>query len=220
MILHLVTDRRRLAPGCGDAEGLERLVTQARCAIHAGIDVIQLRERDLEAGALLVLAQQLVALSRGTATRIIVNDRADVALAAGAHGVHLPARSFAVNAARRLARRGFLIGRSVHDPLELGDAAGADYMIAGTVWPTASKSEGRHWLDAEGLAALAGRATVPVLAIGGVTMDRLPAVARSGAAGLAAIGFFIGDATDEGCQAFADRMDSARRLFDTSVPHS
>jgi thiamine-phosphate pyrophosphorylase len=177
----LVTDRRRADP-----------LRQARWAAEAGIDLIQVRERDLEAAALAALVAGILAATRGARTRIIVNDRLDVALACGAAGVHLRGDSVPVAAARRLASAGFLIGRSVHTVEEVECAAGADYLIAGTVFPTASKSDlpPHAVLGVEGLAAIVRAAHAPVLAIGGITEDRIDQIAGSGAAGFAAIGLF------------------------------
>jgi thiamine-phosphate pyrophosphorylase len=189
----LVTDRHRLCAGCDAAQAAARLLTQIREAVAAGVDLIQIRERDLEASALAALAADAVALARGTATRIVVNDRLDVAMAAGAAGVHLRADSIAPAAARRLAPAGFLVGRSVHNPDEPATATDADYLIAGAVFRTVSKPDPHGALGEAGLAAVVRASRAPVLAIGGVTLERLPAVAAAGASGFAAIGFFIGD---------------------------
>jgi thiamine-phosphate pyrophosphorylase len=216
-MLHLVTDRRRLWPSASDAEMVRCLVTQAGHAVRAGVDVIQVRERDLDAAALLALTKEIVALAAGSRTRVVVNERLDVALAAGAGGVHLPAASLPVRQARSMSPEGFLIGRSVHDVIELDGALGADYVIAGTVWPTPSKPDpARRLLGIEGLALLAARAPMPVLAIGGVTRERMKAVAAAGAAGAASIGMFLDD-TAEGCRAcdVTRAVADARRAFDT-----
>jgi thiamine-phosphate diphosphorylase len=168
-----------------------------RYAIEAGIDVVQVRERDLESAALAALVSELVALAAatpGSSTRIVVNDRLDVALAAGAAGVHLRSDSIPPCAVRSLAPPGFVIGCSVHSP---ADAAAigtdADYLIAGTVWASDSKPGGRPVLGTDGLAAVVAAASVPVLAIGGVTVDRVAEAAAAGAAGIAAIGLFMSD---------------------------
>lgn len=197
MILHLVTDRRRLAGAGADAAAQRRcLLNQVGFAVEAGIDVLQIRERDLEAGLLFELTSEAVGIARGSRTRIVVNDRLDVAMAAGADGVHLREDSIGADAARRIAPGGFLIGRSAHTA---EDAAyldrSVDYLLAGTVWPTASKPPSHPVLGLEGLAALVRQAKVPVLAIGGVTLDRVQSVAAAGAAGVAAIGLFIGQGT-------------------------
>jgi thiamine-phosphate pyrophosphorylase len=178
--LCLVTDRR-----------LRPVVEQCREAVQAGVDLIQVRERDLDGRPLATLVAQLVRLTRGTATRVVVNDRLDVALACGADGVHLRGDSMPPEAARSIAPVGFLIGRSVHDEQDEKTAsAGADYLVAGTVFPTPSKAGLTAWLGVEGLARICRSASVPVLAIGGVTVDRLPSIAAAGAAGIAAISLF------------------------------
>jgi len=182
------------------------LLTQIRHAIEAGVDMVQVREPDLDARLLYDWVVAMVALTGGSSTRVLVNDRVDVAMAAGAHGVHLRSDSVPAAAVRRMAPRHFLIGRSVHGPEEAAALAGeADYLSAGTVWTTASKPAGRVLLGPEGLAEVAKVANVPVLAIGGVTLARIGTVAQAGAAGAAAIGLFISDAaaadTGERCGA-------------------
>jgi thiamine-phosphate pyrophosphorylase len=179
-MLCLVTDRR-----------LRPVVEQCSEAVQAGIDIIQIRERDLDAGPLVTLVAELVHLTRGTPTRIVVNDRLDVALACRADGVHLRGDSMPPEAARSIAPAGFLIGRSVHHEQEAkAAAASVDYLVAGTVFPTSSKAGLTEWLGVEGLARICRSVSVPVLAIGGVTVDRIPGVAAAGAAGIAAIGLF------------------------------
>jgi thiamine-phosphate pyrophosphorylase len=219
VIICLVTDRRRLVrAGAPDHEARRCLRTQARHAVDAGVDLIQIRERDLDAADLAALVVDLVAATRGTPTRVVVNDRLDVALTCGADGVHLRSDSIGVAAARRLAPTPFVIGRSVHGIDELAAARGADYLIAGTVFPSASKPGGQL-LGPEGLRAIAREATVPVLAIGGVTSERLGEAAAAGASGIAAIGLFMrsGEAGTDECRACALRhiVGQARIRFDS-----
>jgi thiamine-phosphate pyrophosphorylase len=198
--LCLVTDRRGAS-----------VVEQCRDAVLAGIDLIQVRERDLEAAALSALVVDLVRLTRGTATRIVVNDRLDVAIACGADGVHLRGDSIAAARARSMAPAGFLIGRSVHRADEAVRAAPeVDYLIAGTVFPTSSKPGLDHLLGLAGLASIVRAVSVPVLAIGGVSMDRIASVAEAGAAGVAAIGLFV----ERGARV-AEVVREARRRFDS-----
>jgi thiamine-phosphate pyrophosphorylase len=216
----LVTDRRRLVPpGATDHEARRCLLTQIRHAVHAGVDLIQVRERDLEAAALAALVREVIAAARGTATRVIVNDRLDIALTCGADGVHLRSDSMSVAAARELAPPPFMIGRSIHRIDELTTARGADYLIAGTVFSSASKPGGHPLLGVEGLRAIARAASAPVLAIGGITMERLDAVAAAGASGVAAIGLFmrLGEAAADGCRARAlhETVAQARVRFDS-----
>lgn len=216
MTLHLITDRRRLAPAAGTEAALACLVRQAEYAVAAGIDVIQVRERDLEARPLLRLVRDLLAIARGTATKIVVNDRVDIALAAGADGVHLPARGLPTAAVRALTPARFIVGRSVHNEAELEAARGADYAIAGTVWPTGSKADPTHELiGAHGLARLIARAPMPLLAIGGVEQRRFAEVASLGASGVAAIGLFLAAADAQlACRAtdLREIVNAARRI--------
>ena len=198
-MLCLVTDRHKRS-----------VVEQCRDAVQAGVDLIQVRERDLEGAALSVLVAEVVRLTRATGTRVVVNERLDVALACGADGVHLRGDSISAARARSMAPAGFLIGRSVHGADEAVRAApGVDYLIAGTVFPTPSKPGRHEFLGIEGLAAIGRAVTVPVLAIGGVSMDRIGLVAEAGAAGLAAIGLFL----EEGA-GLAAVVREARRRFD------
>ena len=201
MIICLVTDRRRADP-----------VAQARHAVGAGIDVLQLREPGLEGAALAVLVRTVVAIARGTGTRVVVNDRVDVAMACGADGVHLRADSLAPEAARRLVPAGFLIGRSVHSTAEARQAGPVDYVIAGTMFPTPSKPGRSDGLDEPGLRAIVEAAAVPVLAIGGVSVENVAAVARAGAGGIAAIGLF---ASEQPLRATVERL---RSRFDSAKP--
>jgi thiamine-phosphate diphosphorylase len=176
----LVTDRRR-----------RPAVEQASEAAAAGVDVIQVRERDLEARDLAELVADVVRVTRGSSTRVVVNDRVDVAMACGADGVHLRGDSMPGVRVRGLAPDGFLISCSVHSAGEAVAAAGAaDYLVAGTVFPTTSKPGMTQFLGVDGLAAIVGAVSVPILAIGGLTVARAAEVAAAGAAGVAAIGLF------------------------------
>jgi thiamine-phosphate pyrophosphorylase len=164
--------------------------------------MLQIRERDLETSLLARLVSASVDMARGSATRVVVNDRLDVALACGASGVHLPASSLPPAAVRTIAPKGFIVGRSVHSPSEAAAvAADVDYVIAGTVWPTASKPAGMDLIGPAGLASIVRAAAVPVLAIGGVTLERLSQVREADAAGAAAIGMFMGGAHGAACHA-------------------
>lgn len=154
--------------------------------------MVQIRESDLPDRSLFELVSRAVDVARGTATVVMVNDRLDVALAAGAAGVHLPSSSVAAPVMRRRAPRGFLLGRSVHGAAEAARAAaggGVDYLTLGTVYDSASKP-GRTACGVEALAAATRAVPLPVLAIGGITVARTRQVMAAGAAGVAAIGLF------------------------------
>lgn len=191
MILHLVTDRKRLWPDRDEAMREAAVLEQARHAIEAGIDVIQIREADLPARSLARLVRAVVAAARGSATRVVVNDRLDVGLAAGADGVHLKGTSIDAVDVRRMAPERFLVGRSVHTVDEARAAGPVDYLIAGTVWPTVSKPSGHVLLGLDGLRDIVQAARVPVIAIGGITQRNAAAVSAAGASGVAAIGAFM-----------------------------
>jgi thiamine-phosphate diphosphorylase len=200
------------------------LLRQVEYAAAAGIDFVQIREPDLDARELAALVAAAVGLVSGSRTKLVVNDRLDVALACGAAGVHLRATSIPPVRARAIAPPGFLIGRSVHGVEEAVETAtGADYLIAGTVWPTGSKA-GSPLLGPAGLAAVAAAAKVPVLAIGGVTLDRIGEVAAAGAAGVAAIGMFLAAEAAAAGPCLAGPLvtvaESARRRFAPSAPPS
>lgn len=217
MILCLVTDRRRLgaALGLGANEWGDVLRAQVLAAASAGADLIQVREPDLDAAAMTALVRAIVADLRHTPARVLVNDRVDVALAAGAAGVHLKERSFSVAEARSLGPPGFVVGRSIHQPTPEAFVGKADYVIAGTVLPTPSKPGGTC-LGWKGLSELVTLIDRPVLAIGGIDVPSIPLVAVSGAAGAAAIGAFIpgdGHALEE----FVQKRVIAMRLgFDSA----
>ena len=213
-VLCLVTDRAR----CGGTDGLVELVRQAAAA---GVHLVQVRERDLEANALCELVRRCIDVVQGTRTRILVNDRFDVAVAAGAHGVHLPSYGVPACRIRPIAPAGFLIGRSVHAVEEAAAVVhegGIDFLVFGAVFPTESKP-GFQPAGVELLRRVVDSVPVPVLAIGGVTTERFGMVAAAGAAGIAAIGLFA-DAGREHTNRLQMLAAQAALAFDTpsSVP--
>lgn len=212
-VICLVTDRARFT-------SVDALVARVAAAARAGVHLVQVREPSLEARDLLCLAGRCVEATRGTRTRVLVNDRVDVALASRADGVHLRGDSVAASAVRRVAPPGFIVGRSVHAVAEARQAVvdGAlDYLIFGSVFETSSKP-GQPPAGVEALAAVASAVAVPVLAIGGMTLERLPAVASAGASGFAAIDLFAGGS--EGADRLQILIKEASLAFDTlrSVP--
>lgn len=183
----LVTDRHRLTNPTDDA-----LVLLVERAATAGVDLVHIRERDRDDRSLLELTERIVAATRHTSARVVVNDRIDVAIAAGCGGVHLRADSIAADRARAISPPGFMVGRSVHSVAEAVGAAasGVDYVVMGTTYPTKSKGRLAPVTGIEGLAEVCRAVSMPVLAIGGVTTDKLRNIAAAGAAGVAAIGLF------------------------------
>ena len=209
-VLMMVTDRQwpaERAAGVPDGESAwGGLPAQAAAAARAGVDLVQVRERGLEDRALVALAVALRDAMSGAGARMIVNDRIDVALAAGANGVHLPASALPCARARAIVPDGFLVGRSVHSAAEAVTAersGGCDYLIFGTVFESASKPAGHRVAGVRALAEVCAAVRLPVLAIGGITTARIPDVVRAGAAlavhlarllstlaGIAAVGLF------------------------------
>ena len=187
-VVCMITDRRRLGE---DADAA--LIRRVKAAAGAGIHLIQIREREMPDGALLTLVMQAVEAVRGTRTRVLVNDRIDVAIAAGAHGVHLRGDSAPTSRVRSVAPPSFVIGRSVHTRDEILQACSggdADYLLFGTVFETTSKP-GRAPAGLAGLAAAVNAApTLPILGVGGVTLASAGQLSSTGCAGFAAIGQF------------------------------
>lgn len=208
-ILCFITNRRMYA---GDDDvSQRRLLDAVAAAARAGVDLIQIRERDLEAGALLALVREAIVRVEGTDARVLVNDRVDVAIAAGADGVHL--RSDSPPAPRvRAISPSLVVGRSVHGVAEASTMAlhgGCDYLLAGTVFSTPSKPETHVLLGVDGLRDVCTAAALPVLAVGGMSVERAAEVGRAGAAGIGAIRLFADPAT------VSETVTRVRRSFDT-----
>ena len=194
---------------------LDRLLDLIVTAASAGIDLVQIRESDLSDRALGDLVHRAVDGTRATHTRIIVNDRVDIAVAAGAAGVHLKSNSLPAERVRDLAPPGWLIGRSVHDLDEARQVTASgvlDYVMLGTVFETLAKP-GRQPVGLDVLRLVVEAVPVPVLAIGGITVERALAVAKCGAAGLAAIGMFA-EAADRGPGSVGSLVERLHTLFD------
>ena len=189
--VYLVSDRRRLLPSARtDAEQLTALEAQIEEAVAAGVDVVQLRERDLEGGLLCALARRAIRRAAGSTTRILINDRADVTAASQADGVHLRGDGPAIARVRTLLRPGGIVGRSAHTIGEVRRHADADYLMFGTVFATESKP-GAAASGLESLRTVTAASRVPIVAIGGISSDNAAACVQAGARGLAAIGLFL-----------------------------
>ena len=181
----------------GRGGGDDAFLRRVAAAANAGVDLVQVRERDLDGGPLLRLIERCLEAVGATHTRVLVNDRLDVALAAGAHGVHLRGDSMPASRARDIAPPGFLIGRSVHtldEALAVTAEGGLDYLVFGPVFATASKP-GHAGTGVQALAGVANATPLPVLAIGGVTHETANLVLDAGAAGFAALSLFDTPAT-------------------------
>jgi len=183
--LYYITDRTQIPSKTVDA-------CVAR-AIAVGVDWVQIREKDLPARSLLALTEDAANQARQQGhTRIMVNDRLDVALAGRAHGVHLGTRSMPVDVIRRLAPREFLVGVSCHSLTDAlaAQAAGADYVLLGPIFATPSKLQYGPPLGVTTLREVTAQASVPVFALGGITPDRVALCRQNGAAGIAGIRIF------------------------------
>lgn len=185
MLRCYITDRKTLPPGRVWKDAISR-------AIGNGANWIQIREKDLSARELYELTQQAIALAAPTGAKILVNSRFDVALAAGAAGVHLPAGSPPPHSWRSLTPPGFLIGVSAHTLPELlaAQRQGADYGVFGPVFPPLSKSSDLAPRGLAGLKQAARALRLPVLALGGIAEHNAGECVDAGAAGIAAITLF------------------------------
>jgi len=211
----LVTSRSRLGDG---RDGTDRVVELVAAAASAGVGLIQIRERDLETRELTSLVRRCVAAVRGSSAKVLVNDRVDVALAAGAHGVHLRSDSIDARAVRQLLSPEAVLGRSVHSAEEAAEVlrrGGVDYLILGTVFRTSSKDPAQRLITLDELSVACRLSSIPILAIGGMTVERASVVARAGAAGIAAIGLFIPRAGESSQQHVQTVVADLRRAFDT-----
>ena len=205
-LLCYVTDRRGLSQA-NPADSLAALARKIEEIAAAGIDWMQIREKDLPAADLAALTRQSLDIATKYSTkrtepiRVLVNDRLDVAIAERAGGVHLGEKSLPVADAKRLVESAvrrqiiatsFLIGASCHS-LEAAQAAqrdGADYIFLGPIFATPSKAAFGPPQGLTRLAEVCQAVTIPVLAIGGITTENAESCIDAGAAGIAAIRLF------------------------------
>jgi thiamine-phosphate pyrophosphorylase len=177
-------------------DGRDGLVARAVAAARGGATMIQLRLKDADARLQVEVARALVtALPPSVPT--IVNDRADVALAAGAAGVHLGTEDLPVEAVRRIAPANFIVGASVGCDAEVARARGADYVGIGPVYGTTSKTDAGTAIGVEEFARLARRTGLPAVAIGGVDASNAAPLIAAGARGVAVIRAVFGAANAE-----------------------
>ena len=187
MLRYYITDSFALG-------GAAALLRCARHWIERGVEMIQLREKWMAAAEMTRTASELVKISAasGGSTKVLVNGRVDVAIAAGAHGVHLPSHAISPVRIRQFAPPAFVIGVSCHDRIELDRAVRehADFAVLGPVFSPLSKHHTGPVLGLDGFASLARGAGIPVLALGGVTWENEKSCLDAGAAGIAGISLF------------------------------
>jgi thiamine-phosphate pyrophosphorylase len=171
----------------------EHILALVQKAVGHGISMVQLREKRLTAGQVFELAAQASAVIAGSSTKLLVNDRADIAFAAGADGVHLTSTSLPVSAIRDNFRAGFIIGVSTHslEKAENAKGEGADFITFSPIFPTQSKI---NYGEPQGLEKLAAVVEAlngfPVFALGGINEANYAEVLPTGAAGIAGISVF------------------------------
>lgn len=160
-----------------------------RVAVETGVSMIQIREKLLSARSLFELTEAAVEITRGSATRILVNGRADIVLAAGADGVHLPANGLSANVVRQSFPADFVIGVSTHSSAEALEAAtnGADFITFGPVFESPGKGKPQGMEELARVCKMLG--PFPVIALGGINESNYRNVLKFGASGFAAIRF-------------------------------
>ena len=192
-ITYLITSGETTSATTPSGEEFRRLLALVRSAVEAGVTLVQLREKELTGRALYELASAAAQIARGSRTRILVNDRADVARASGCDGVHLTTRSLDTAVVRRAFGEEFLIGVSAHTLAEARAArdGGADFAVFGPVFDTPSKRAYGVPFGTEGLREAARElAPFPLVALGGIDEGNAAEVMRAGAAGVAGIRLF------------------------------
>ena len=200
--LYAITDRSWLKPG-------ETLTEVVETLLKAGATCVQLREKEAEDAFILQEAQELNALCRRYGVPFLVNDRPDLAQAVGADGVHVGQEDTGLTEARNLLGPNALLGGSAHTVEEAlaAQAAGADYLGCGAVFGSGTKHNVSQ-MPLETLTAICQAVDIPVVAIGGVSLDNLPLLADTGIAGVAVIsGLFATDDKTEAAQAFLRQLE-------------
>ena len=200
--LYAVTDRSWLKPG-------ETLVEVVETLLKAGVTCVQLREKEAEDALILQEAQELKELCHRYGVPFLVNDRPDLAQAVGADGVHVGQEDTGLVEARNLLGANALLGGSAHTVEEAlaAQAAGADYLGCGAVFGSGTKHNVSQ-MSLETLTALCQAVDIPVVAIGGVSLDNLPLLAGTGIAGVAVIsGLFAAADKTEAAQAFLQQLE-------------
>lgn len=182
---YYITDRNMLS-------GVESLLEAVARQLAEGIDMIQIREKDLATRALVDLVSRALMLPNPRATKLLVNSRTDVALACGAHGVHLPSDSVSPGRVRGIVPSGFLIGVSCHevDEVRAAEREGADFVVYSPVFRPLSKTITGPLKGLASLREACQAVRMPVYALGGIDTTNAPLCIEAGAAGIAGITLF------------------------------
>lgn len=189
-LIYLITSGETSAQTTPATEDFAHVLRLIEAAVAAEIDLLQIREKQLTGKTLYELALGAARITRGSKTKLLINDRADVAVAAGADGVHLTTSSIRSEIVRKAFGKELLIGASTHSLAEAlaARAGGADFVVYGPIFETRSKVEYGEPVGLDGLARISSHlAPFPVLALGGITVERVADCMRAGASGIAAI---------------------------------
>jgi thiamine-phosphate pyrophosphorylase len=192
-IIYLITSGATNATSSPSSEDFQNTLALVRAAVDAGISLIQLREKNLTARTLFELTVRSAAITRGTRTRLLVNDRADIARAANADGVHLTTRSIEAAAVRRTFGPDLLVGVSTHSLAEARSArdGGADFAVFGPIFETRSKLASGPPVGVEKLREVVQTLSpFPLIALGGITRENAREALSAGASGIAGISLF------------------------------
>jgi thiamine-phosphate pyrophosphorylase len=192
-IIYLITSGATTPASTPASKDFQNILALVRAGCQASIPLIQLREKNLTPRTLYELTARCLEITRGTETRLLVNDRADIARAAGADGCHLTTRSIEAPVVRRAFGEDFLIGVSTHSLSEARAARDgcADFAVFGPVFDTPSKRAYGAPVGVESLREAAqSLAPFPILALGGIKCENAQEVLRAGASGIAAVSLF------------------------------
>ena len=192
-ITYLITSGNTTATTTPESPNFSQLLQLIEAAVNAGVSLIQIREKNLPVRVLAELCARASTVTRGSETKLLINDRVDVALAYGADGVHLTSQSLRATVARRISGADFIIGVSTHSVEEVLDArdGGADFAVFGPVFATPSKLHFGEPHGPEKLREISSSVSeLRVLAIGGISLENVAECFAAGAVGVAAIRLF------------------------------